>query len=169
MKPRPKNKRSKMNFIGDSVSKAEFQKIAQSLQGLEGDIFDKVQEFIKQTSPAKESLLEKIQSKMETAGFVPAFLDGNFKSEYVDFQVEILNPASSGIIISAKNLKYNLSFVIGLTGDIQMDNSNQDNLTLRSIDCTIVYTFQSDNENVNDSEVLINLNKLPINLFVLII
>ena len=54
-----------MNFIGDSVSKAEFQKIAQSLQGMEGDIFDKIQEFIKQTSPAKESLLEKIQSKYE--------------------------------------------------------------------------------------------------------
>ena len=141
-----------MNFIGDSASKAEFQKIAQSLQGMEGDIFDKIQEFIKQTSPAKESLLEKIQSKMETAGFVPAFLDGSFKSEYVDFQVEVLNPASSGITITAKNLKYNLSFKVMLYAVMKM---TQDDLSkIEKVSVYMIYNFTSDSEGISEVETL---------------
>ena len=115
MKPRPKNIKKKMNIIGGGLSTEIIKKA-----------LDKVSEI--QANAQKNELISKISSKMETAGFVPVFLDGNFKSDYVDFQIEFLNPASSGIIISAKNLKYNLSFVIGLSSLIDVDEKNKENI-----------------------------------------
>ena len=137
MKPRPKNKRSNMNIIGGGMSSDVIQQAFQALREFEA-------------TTKKNQLISNISSKMETAGFVPAFLDGSFKSQYVDFQVEFLNPASSGINISAENSKYNLSFAVALYAVFKMSKGDSGKIE----DVTVIYVskFKSDSENIEDSD-----------------
>ena len=55
--------------------------------GLSTDIINKALKMVQEieATTQKNTLISNIGSKMKTAGFVPAFLDGSFKSDYVDF------------------------------------------------------------------------------------
>ena len=136
MKPRSKNKRGSMNIIGG---------------GLSSDIINQALKMVQdiKATTQKNTLISNISSKMKTAGFVPAFLDGSFKSDYVDFQVEFGNPALKGITIRVKNLKYNLSFTVILSGTPKMKKN--DLTEIENVDAIFFYKFKV--------KVLLKLNK----------
>ena len=132
-----------MNIIGGGVS-SDIIKQA----------FEKLKEF--EATTKKAQLISNISSKMETAGFVPAFLDGSFKSNYVDFQVEFGNPALKGITIKVKNLKYNLSFTVLLSGTPKMKKN--DLTEIENVDAIFFYKFNSDSEKIEDFDTLVNVS-----------
>jgi hypothetical protein len=130
MKPSPKNIKKQMNIIGGGLSTDIIKKALEKVSEIQGNT-------------QRNELISNINSKMETAGFVPAFLDGNFKSDYVDFEITISNPASSGIFISAKNLKYNLGFVVSIFVGF-------DGVEKNLMHGIIKYNFKSDAQSISD-------------------
>ena len=75
------------------------------------DEFSKVTEQLKdvfrtERNSQKDKLVSNISSKMETAGFVPAFLDGNFKSEYVNFKIEFFKYTFPIFFFFTINMRY---------------------------------------------------------------
>ena len=143
MKPRSKNKRGSMNIIGGGLSTDIINKALKMVQEIEA-------------TTQKNTLISNIGSKMKTAGFVPAFLDGSFKSDYVDFQVEFGNPALKGITISVKNLKYNLSFKVILSGTPEI--ARNDLSQIQNVNAIFFYKFDSDSEKIEDFDTFANVS-----------
>ena len=122
------------------MSDDEFRKVTEQLKDV----------FRTERNSQKDKLVSNISSKMETAGFVPAFLDGNFKSDYVNFRIEFLNPISSGIIITVSNKKYKLSFIVGMNSKFLQTGVP----SKLNVDTVIQTTFINGTEKVDDVENL---------------
>ena len=148
MKTKPKNIKRKMNVIGGGLSSDVINKAMKMVDEIEStpdegssetkkfitnievkrrkgkQAFDKISFYQGEVKipTAVKNLVSKVENKMKTAGFIPAFLDGGFSSEFVDFKITYDNPAFSKIEVSVSNKKYNMGFEILLTGSLELKN-----------------------------------------------